>query len=98
MIQRYIRDNCKEGGRQEVNLDKSQSIGRMKINKRVRKREIHVSPSDKGKGVVVMPLDLYAKLVEVHTSKDKEVRWAEFEEAQKVVRSHSRSLGKIWRE
>ena len=57
VIQRYIRDKCKEGGKQEVNLDKSQSIGRMKVNKRVKNREIHVSPSDKGKGVVVMSLD-----------------------------------------
>ena len=33
VIQRYMRDNCSEEGRQEVNLSKSQSIGRMKINK-----------------------------------------------------------------
>ena len=96
VIQRYIRDNCKEGGRQEMNLDRSQSMGRMKINKRVRKREIHASPSDKGKGVVVMSLDIYAQLVEAHTSKDKEVKWEDLEEAQKVVRSHSRSLERIW--
>ena len=43
-----------------------------------------------------MPLELYAKQVEAHTSKEKEVRWQELEEVQKVVRSHSRCVGKIW--
>ena len=84
VIQRYMRDNCSEEGRQEVNLSKSQSIGRMKINKRVRKREIHVSPSDKGKGMVVMSLEMYSKLVEVHTSKDREVSWSQIEEASPI--------------
>ena len=62
---------------------------------RVRKGEIHISPSDKGNGIVVMPMDMYGKLVKTHTDKEKEVTWKDLEEAQKVIRSHSRSLGKI---
>ena len=42
-----------------------------------------------------MPMDMYGKLVKTHTDKDKEVTWKQLEEAQKVIRSHSRSLGKI---
>ena len=78
-----------------MNLDSSQMRGRIKINKRIASREIHVSPSDKGGGIVVMPLSMYAKLVESHTDKDKEVSWNDLENAQKVIRSHARSMGKI---
>ena len=94
VIEKYIREKTEEGGKQSVNLDSSQKRGREKINKRVMNREIHVSPSDKGKGIVVMPLTMYSKLVEDHTSKDKEVSWDELEDAQKMIRSHSRSIGK----
>ena len=54
-----------------------------------------MSPFDKGKGIVVMPLTMYSELVEEHTAKDKEVSWEELEEAQRIIRSHSRSVGKI---
>ena len=67
----------------------------MKINKRVRNREIYVSLSDKGKGVVVMPLSMYSRLIQTHTVKDKELKWEDLEEAQKVIRSHARSMGKV---
>ena len=58
VARKYIELNCKEGGKQEINLDRSQISGRAKINKRIRSREIYVSPSDKGKGVVIMPLEM----------------------------------------
>ena len=90
-----MEEKCKEGGKQEVNLEKNQIFGRMKLGKRVRKGEVYISPSDKGKGVVVMPLNMYAQMVETHTKKDQEVKWEELEKAQKEIRSHSRSLGKI---
>ena len=60
VLQNYIAQNCKEGGKQEINLERCQMVGRIKINARVRKIELYVSPSDKGKGVVVMPLQTYA--------------------------------------
>ena len=85
VIQKYIRDKTEEGGKQIINLDNSQKRGREKINKRVMNREIHVSPSDKGNGIVVMPLTMYSKLVESHTSKDREVNWDELENAQKII-------------
>ena len=49
--------------------------------------EIHVSPADKGKSVVVMPLDLYHWMVESHTAKDDKVPWRRLDLAQKLVRS-----------
>ena len=55
--------------------------------KRVRKGEIQITPSDKGKSVVVMPLPLYQKMVKIHTDKDQEVIWSQLEEGQRAVRS-----------
>ena len=63
----------------------------------MRKGEIYVSPLDKGKGVMVIPLAMYSEMVEAHTCKDKEVKWEELEEAPKTIRSHARSLGKIFK-
>ena len=59
----------------------------MKILKRVRSVEIQVSPADKGKSIVVIPLSLYHKMVEQHTKNDEEVSWRRLSEAQKLVRS-----------
>ena len=80
VVRKYMEEKCKEGGKQEVNLEKNQIFGRMKLGKRVRKGEVYISPSDKGKGVVVMPLNMYAQMVETHTKKDQEVKWEELEE------------------
>ena len=49
--------------------------------KRVQKGEIKVSPSDKGKSVVVMPLSRYQKMVKIHTDKKQQVTWKRLEEA-----------------
>ena len=96
LTQQYIKEKCDPKGKQITHqLDKSQTRGKLKLTMRVRKGEIHVSPSDKGNGIVVMPMDMYGKLVRTHTDKDREVTWKDLEEAQKLIRSHSRSLGKI---
>ena len=95
----YMKENCKDncGEQKTEQLTHQQDRGKMKVIRRVRKGEIHVSPSDKGKSVVVMPMAMYQKMVQTHTSKDKEVNWARLEEAQKLVRSHTRSLAKIFK-
>ena len=51
----YIRENCDQLGNQtSTQLTRSQKAGKAKLIARVRKKEIHVSPSDKGMGMVVM--------------------------------------------
>ena len=91
--------NCKDKGgeKKSEQLTQQQDRGKQKVIRRVRKGEIHVTPSNKGKSVVVMPMVMYQKMVQTHTSKDKEVKWARLEEAQKLVRSHARSLAKIFK-
>ena len=39
----------------------------------------------------------YEKIVGKHKKNDKKVSWKDLEEAQKIVTSYSRSLGKIFR-
>ena len=97
LVKQYIQENCGPQGKQNTDqLTKSQIRGKIKLVTRVRKGEIHISPSDKGNGLVVMPMDMYRKLVTSHTQKDQEVNWQDLEEAQKLIRSHARSLGKIF--
>ena len=54
-------------------LTKYQERGLAKLTKRVNKGEISISPADKGKGIVVMPLPMYQRMVRTHSSKDKEI-------------------------
>ena len=96
LTNKYIEEKCDKLGNQTSDqLSKSQMRGRTKLLDRVRKSEIHVSSSDKGNGVVLMPMSMYSNLVKVHTDKDIEVTWEDLETAQKEIRSHSRSLAKI---
>ena len=98
IVEKYMVDNCKEDGSQKTSqLSKAQDRGRMKLLKRVRSGEIHISPADKGSSIVVMPLQMYFDMVETHTRKDLEVTWRTLGLAQKLVRSQARSLAKIFR-
>ena len=92
-----MKENCDEDGRQNTSqLTKSQRLGKIKLLRRVWKGEIHIEPSDKGKIIVVMPPDMYREDVMTHTKNDEQVSWRELEEAQKLIRSYARSLGRIF--
>ena len=93
---RYKTDNCRKAGSQEhLQLTKEESLGKASLVKRVSNGEIHISPSDKGKGLVVMSVDMYHRMCIVHTEADKKVEWRELEECQKEVRSHARALARM---
>ena len=81
----------------ESQLTRDQLLGRLKLEKRIRKGEIHVSASDKGKGVVVMPLGMYERITWKHTEKDSPVTWQELRETQRKVTYHARALVRIFR-
>ena len=96
-VTKYMSENCNIDGSQKTQqLSKSQIRDKDKLIKRVRKGEIQITASDKGNSIVVMPLQLYHKMVKVHSDKDKLVTWKQLEEAQKSVRSHARGLAKIF--
>ena len=90
-INKYRLMNTKDGKQIRNQLTESQRRGNHKLELIVSKGKIHVSPSDKGNGIVIMPMDMYSKLVKIRTDKDTEVSWEDLEE----IRSHSRSLAKI---
>ena len=97
ILDSYVAKHCKEDGTQiTTQLSHKQERGKTKILKRVMTGEIHVSPADKGKSVVVMPQDLYYRMVQSHTAKDEIVPWRRLDLAQKLVRSQARSLAKIF--
>ena len=71
-------------------------IGHTSLLKRVSEGEILGTPSDKGKGIVVMDLDTYLEMSVVHTEGDKEINWPELEDSQRELRAHSRALANIF--
>ena len=100
IVNKYISENCKNEEKEQdltKQMSGDQIAGRKKLQQRVRKGEIHISCSDKGKRVVVMPLDMYEKVTARHTVNDKKVTWSELRESQKTVTAHSRALAKIFR-
>ena len=70
-------------------------MGRASLLKRVTGGELHIGPSDKGKGVVVMTIDMYHEMSKVNTVGDREVTWSELQETQRMLRGHSRALARI---
>ena len=58
----HIMKNCDEKGTQKSNLTGSELRGLRSLKKRVKSGEIHVSPSDKRKGLVVMSTEMYHRM------------------------------------
>ena len=59
-MRRYEKEFCRKEGSQEH-------------HQLTKEGEIHVSPSDKGKGLVVMSTDMYHEMAVVHTHGDRRV-------------------------
>ena len=93
---RYGGEKCgKEGSQEHHQLTREESLGKASLLKRVSKGEIHISPSDKGKVLVVMSTDLYHEMSVVHTLGDKKVEWRELEDSQREIRAHARALSRM---
>ena len=58
---------------------------------------MYVGPSDKGKGIVVMTVDMYDKMSVTHTRDDTKVDWKTLQATQRELRGHSRALARIVR-
>ena len=92
-----LRTECRNRGSQDHHqLDPEEMAGRTSLLKRVSEGELHITPSDKGKGIVVMDMDTYLTMSLVHTKEDKEIEWTELEESQRELRAHSRALANIF--
>ena len=57
---------------------------------------MHITPNDKGKGIVVMDMEVYQAMSIVYAKGDKEIEWAKLEEFQRELRAHSRALANIF--
>jgi hypothetical protein len=71
--------------------------GRIKLLKKVRKKEVVILPSDKGKGIVVTTMEMYARMGQDHTTKDREIQWRELKQCQAEMNANSRALARIFR-
>ena len=57
IVKKFYTEHTKEGVQNSDQLSKEQMIGRKSVQNKVRKGVLHVSPSDKGKGMVIMDTD-----------------------------------------
>ena len=71
---RCLKEECRNRGSQgHHQLDAEEMAGHTSLLKRVSEGEIQVTPSYKGKGIVVMDLETYLEMSVVHTKEDKEL-------------------------
>ena len=79
----YLDTETKAGGNQEHHQLSRQERDRKKsLVKRVTAGELHIAPSDKGRSLVVMIVDMYHQMSLAHIEGDREVEWRELEESQ----------------
>ena len=94
----FMKIQCDERGIQkERNLSEAAERGRVKVMKMVRKKEAIVMPSDKGKGICVVHIDLYQRMGEDHTAQDEEIGWDQIRKCQAILNGNNRSLNRIFR-
>ena len=74
----------------------AEKMGKKKLERRVQKGRIHISPADKGKGLAAMPLEMYERMGNPHTTNDVEVTWEYIEKVQSEVKGHLQCLNKIF--
>ena len=71
-------------------------MGRKSVQLKVKKGQLHISPSYKGNDIVAMDGDTYDKMAVKHTKEDIKVEWKDLEEAQRTLRSHGRCIARIF--
>ena len=69
-----------KGSQDHHQLDGDELGGRKSLLKRVSAGEIHIGPSDKGKGSVAMDMDTYYNMSIIHTSQDQEITWRKLQD------------------
>ena len=93
---KYYAEETKECVQNSDQLTKEQMMGRKSVQLKVKKGQLHISPSDKGKGIVAMDRDTYDKMAVKHTKEEIKVERKDLEEAQRTLRSHGRCIARIF--
>ena len=71
-------------------------MGKMKLLKRVEAGEGVITSTDKSGKLVIMPMEMYVKMGEVHTAKDREILEEEVTRIQQDLNKHARWILKIF--
>ena len=94
----YIREHCNEDRSTKIqNITDRLQEGRRLIEKRVRKKEIIVLASDKGKEVVVVTPEIYREMGLEHTAGDLPIDWRDLQVIQRDLCGHARSICRIFK-
>ena len=99
---RYARENCDKKNNQRLNLSFTQRKGLASLKKRIKEEELVVLQTDKTGKLVACSRDIYLKMGQEHTAKDREISWGEAEEVLKELKGHTSmwikitGMGKTW--
>ena len=97
LFDRYLAEECGEGGEQTSNLTAQERRGLKSLKQRVKDGEIVVLQTDKSGRFAVMSMKTYITAGEKHTAKDSEVGWEEVKENQSQLNGHVSMWLKVFR-
>ena len=84
----YKAEATNKKGEQRSNLSFQQRKGLEKLQKRIKNKEVVAVMTDKTGRIVIISMEMYLKMGEVHTSKDDEISWDAVWEKQKLLNGH----------
>ena len=97
LYRKYMKENCKEKGKQASNLTGKQWRGFISLKKIIENGELLVVPTDKTGKFSIFDRELYEISGLEHTKGDKVVDWNEIKTSQKEINGHVAMLTKIFR-
>ena len=67
------------------------------MEKRVRKKEVVILASDKGKEVVIVTPEIYREMGREHTAGDLPITWRELQLIQRELSGHAKAICRVFR-
>ena len=91
----YKANNCDEKGNQKAKvLSKEESEGMKEIIKKVKDEEVVVAKTDKSHRLSLIDIDLFERMGNQHTEKDRKIDWEGIKMKQKRLTGLCRGISK----
>ena len=93
VVNEYVRDDCI----MELNISERPKEGRVSLLKRVRRKDVVILASDKGKEIVVVTPEAYWEMGRDHIADDTEITWVELQSCPRELTGYARALARVFR-
>ena len=92
-----MKTDCKEDGRQEVNLPANLKVALRSLKRKIKEKELLVVPTDKSGKFAVCSVEAYKQMGRESIKKDKEVDQTKVRQIQRDLNGHLASLNRCLR-